>query len=629
MQQLSAYESALVAPTNSAHARLFLFICQRLQEKDVDAGDMMEKSDPFAAGLMSMMNDSATGYSRQEVAILFDHFMRWYETPQTGYEGKTKPRTEIRFHVDYAPERDFADLLQEFHATIKERRGPEGAKLPRSWGVGIKCHYSSSKGHAAFEGRTIDHHGQLMKVEPWEQFFQSEDPADEVIALSLEPNMPWAMSYKFFYRQLSRQCNLTIADDPALLAADNYEFGKYLYKSEKEISAEMQYLLVRADSLTKDSYLVKELLRGKRYAKAEEVLLALPQQREFSHSPADMESYCPLLGMMVGEVWYYDFKCKFVMAAEQRRAFALGFAEAAAIAIVAEDRAVRSVNDLLHNIFTDDEKAAIVQLLVKQLQQAVQTKELQPIIAQMQQSKFMKAKGPDEWDLPVRDLELVADSQTKKLATIDARFLAESVALQTRICATMGFSIKDVKRLLKKKAWGLVQQLFATERLTDLALVDRVWLEAIAADKQNLALLIYEQGYPLFHDSTERMNSSGYGDEPNPFATMLKKFPELVLASSRTDATLCPPMGDSYPALSKRLMFRADTLEALAEGLEDRHLVRQLQCCRGLLDKLFPEDADINRQFLGTVKEKFRRYHNGQAIMEVVAANWPIDQRIN
>lgn len=618
-QQLSAYEQALAADLNPAHVHLFLFICQRLQEKDVDAGDMAEKSDIFAAGLMGMINENSTGYNRQEVAILFDHFIKWYETP---YGGKIQTRKDICWHVDYSPDRDFAEILQKAGAAIKEQRGPDGPKMPRSWGVGIKCSYDATEGHTQFESSTIDHQGHLLKVEPWEKFFQSEDPADESIALSLQPTMPWMMEYKFFYRTVARRCNLTVADAPAILAADNYYFGKYLYETESNVSAELKYMVFRADSLTKDSYLAKDILRGERYAPCQELLLEFPEQRQFSHSPADIDSYCPLLGMIVGDIWYSEPNCKFILTAEQRRGFALGFVEAAAIAIAAEDRAFRSVIDLMNDIFTTDEKPAIVQLLVKQLQRAVQTediKDIKDIIEKLQQSKLMKSAPPHGWDLPIRDLEYF---NTLQVGT-DPSFLQPSVVLHAQICETMGWTIADSEMLIDKKLWGFVYHLLLTFRSTDLKMIDRVWLNAIDAQKKDIVLLIYEQAQPLFHEKTRRMDCSSYGDYRNPFANMLKNFPQLVLDSSRTDASLCPPEGATWEVHQRYSMFRDMVIAALTDNVDDRKMLKYLQRCKALLEKLFPGDTEIKAVFAQIVREKLSRYGRSEQELAILAANWP------
>lgn len=617
--QLLTYEEALVVESNPAHVRLFLFICQRLQEKNVDADEMAEKSDLFAAGLMGMLNENSSGYNRHEVAILFDHLMKWYITPYTDYGGKVQNRKDIRWHVDYSPDNDFAEILQAASAAIKEKRGPNGPKMPRSWGVGIKCSYSCDKGHAQFENSTVDHHGQLLKVEPWETFFQSENPADEAVALSLEPQMPWLMAYKFFYRTVARKCNLAAADAPAILATDNYYFGKYLYELEKDVSAELKYLVFRADSLTEDSYLAKDIVRGKRYAAREELLLALPSQTQFSHSAADMTTYCPLLGMLVGDIWYADFNCKFVLAAEQREAFALGFVEASVIAIVAEDRAFRSVVEFINVFFSIEEKPAVVQLLVKHLQRAEKTDDIADVIEKLQKSELIRMGPLAGWNFPLRNLHF---GSAEKPA-LDVKVAATSTALQARVCETMGWTIADVEMLVGKKLWGFVQHLFASSRSTDLKLVDRVWLSAIDAQKNDLIALIYNQGYPILHEDDRMMDFSGYGDNRNPFANMLKNCPQLLVDSPRTDASLCPSKGDSRVAYGLWNMFRRTVIAAITDNIDDRHMLKYLQRCRALLDKLFPGDADIKNDFAREVRQKLGRYGRNEKELAILAGYWP------
>jgi hypothetical protein len=358
-------------------------------------------------------------------------------------------------------------------------------------------------------------------------------------------------------------------------------------------------------------------LRGERYAAATEILVGLPQQRQFSHSPSDMDTYCPLLGLLVGDIWYSDFNCKFILAAEQRREFALGFVEAAAIAISAEDRAFQSIIDIMNSILVEKEKAAVVQLLVKHLLKCPQTEELQDIIQQLQQSKLFKLQTA-EWDLPVRDLS----SQTIK-DDIDPEFVAASTKLQATICETMGWTIDDAEMLLEKSAWGVVQHLFATSRATNFDMVDRVWLKAIDAKKENLMFMIYDQGYPIIQENTRYMDCTTYGDVRNPFANMVKSFPDLILKSSRTDEKLAPVNAEDYTARAKYSMFRQGVVDALVEGLDDRKFVKSLERCKLILDRLFPADVRIKEDFYYGAISKLSKYGRGEVEIGLLKANWP------
>lgn len=616
MNQLSAYEAALAAETNPAHVRLFLFICQRFDDKDLDAGDLMEKSDPSAGALMSMINQNSTGYTKSEVALLFDHFMKWYETPHTNYEGKTQFRQNIRFSVDYAPDSDFADILRAWHKDVKEKRGPDGPKMPRSWGVGMKCSYSCSKGHAQFESSTIDHHGKLLKVEPWEKFFQSEDPADEAFALSLQPKIPHDIELKIFYRNIARKCHLTASDAPALLASDNYYFGKYLYETEKDISPELKYQVFRADSLTEDKYLAREILRGERYAKRKDLLLAFPEQTDFSHSPADIKTYCPLLGILVGDICFCEFNVRFVLAPEQRRAFASRFVEAAAKAIVVDNRAFRSVIDLMNDIFIEVEKPDVIQLLVKQLRRAPQTDAVKEVLGNLQQTKLMKMQA--DWDLPLRDIQF--ESVGKQI--VDPTVVATTSSVIAKICETMDLTIADAKTLVEMQMWGFVHYLFLTSRSIDFQLVDSVWLKAIDAKKEDLMLLIYEQGYLIVREDTYVMEFDDYEKNRNPFACMLKTFPQLILNSPRTDETLCPPKNEDQSNLGQWCMFRQAVIGALTYNVDDRRMLEYLQRCKALLEKLFPADGEIKDTFASAVRQKLGGYGRYQEELAILKANW-------
>lgn len=621
MEQLSAYEQALLAETNPAHVRLFLFICSRLREKDVDCHDMAQKSDPFAAGLLGMINENTTGYNREETSILFDHLMKWYETPYTDYGGKTKLRGDIRFSVDYGPDQDFAKILQSTSAAIKEKRGPNGPKLPRSWGVGMKCCYSSSKGHAQFEYSTIDHHGQLMKIEPWEKFFQSEDPADEAIALSLQPEIPWPMKNKFFYRELARKCQLTSQNAPLFFAVDDYELGKYLYESEENVSSELKYLAFRADSLSKDYNLASDIIRGPRgwSSVRSELLVALPQQQEFSHSAANIDTYCPLLGLIIKDNWYADPGVKFILAAEQRQAFTLGFAEAAAIALSRNDRAMHLIIDVMNDILIEGEKAAFIQLLVKQLQLAPQTDHVEKVIHTFQPNKRTKVLLPPAWDLPLREIDFSKPSRHE----IDARFLSLSHAKHAEICQVMNFTIADAEKLMDHGAWGFVKHLFSISKSTDLEMVDRVWLRAIDNHREELAMMIYDAGYPLFHETTTTMQYDGYGENRNPFTNLLRNFPRSVLESSRTDVTLCPPETEDYIGSRKRAMFRRGVVDALVKLLDNRSLLEDLQVNKDLLEKFFPGDIVIKKEFFLEASHKLSDWWNHEEFMKVLHNEWP------
>ncbi len=596
----SAYEQALLAKTNPAHVRLFLFICDRLQDKEVDEHAAFDKSSMFAGAFMSMINDKSVGFSKIEVGLLFDIFVQWYATPKQDHYGRTTPRTSIRWKVDYGPDADFGDLLSSWTRAVKARRGPNGPAIPRSRGVGMKCYYSVADGHANFSSTTLDHHGQPLKIEPWKKFFDSEDPTDREIALELQPKIPWEISRKLFYRNILRKCGLTTRDAPAFFLNDCYYFGEYLYELEAAPSPEANYAVVRAISLCKETYLAKTILEGK------PCLLVRESQTRFSHRTNDMDAYCPLFRILVNDPWSCHIKGIVPIPIEHIPAFAEGFIAAVVASCRKESHRWENLARAMGRIFSTEHLREIVQVLIPKLEALPNHRDLEDFLTTCRD--VPSPSLPLQLNLPSRmDIEDTEES----LDVVDPRFFLEWPALCQRICTTMNFTLADGLTLIKNGCWGILDFLLETSRTTDLKLIDAIWNKCINAEQSKTALRIYELGYPIFHYDDHgfiEFEGSMHGGPKYPFLELLKNFPVEVAESPRTTLALAP--SKDFPGANIDL-YHEEICIALSNHLYGQKLEKNIQVVKLLLSKLLPDEEVIEKRSFEFIKSAISRSNYG------------------
>lgn len=241
---LTKFEVDLIRAGNGeylpAAKRLALFICKRQNSSAFsDAGEMMEKSNIFAGALLSMINEKAVAPTPAEIAPLYDKFLGVFDSminETKRYDKSISLDTlSVRWHVDYGPDRELADVMSVWHKEIKQiREAAQGQKLPTGWGLGIKCSYIAESGCAKYADSVIDHDGSLLTEDPWETFYTSENPADEARAKSLEPAIPQIIKAKFEHRQIIRNMGYTLEKDAVALAkAGNWGLVNHLIKETK------------------------------------------------------------------------------------------------------------------------------------------------------------------------------------------------------------------------------------------------------------------------------------------------------------------------------------------------------------------------------------------------------------
>ncbi len=173
-----------------------LFICRRQNQAVFnDVSGMLDAAGGIAAGLLSLANENSVEYTRGEIAIMYDAFVRSFDTIVTernsrgwGDSNTTLDNLTLHWHVDYGPDHELADIMRAATKPIRENREATcGPKLPMGWGLGFKCSYIVKDGCATYEGSVIDHSGNALSEDPWHTFYKSENSADEQRAHELMP----------------------------------------------------------------------------------------------------------------------------------------------------------------------------------------------------------------------------------------------------------------------------------------------------------------------------------------------------------------------------------------------------------------------------------------------------------
>tara|TARA_R110001599_G_scaffold21639_2_gene81042 strand:+ start:10723 stop:12015 length:1293 start_codon:yes stop_codon:yes gene_type:complete len=253
----SNFEKDLRTETVSAPRRVALYICKRLSSTEENDGIELSKAtnNPLAGGLMMILNEGTVEYTRAEAAILYDQFLEAFAKLQVkpSWDGKPQPKkTEeelsIRWHVDYSPDHDFADILRAAGKIIKENREATGGpKTPKSWGIGMKCSYRVDKGCATFQDSVIDNKGCLLRENPWQTFFDSDLPEDEAKAKQLSPDIPYDLEKRLFNRSIVKKMDYTFEKDAVMLAeTSNWGIVSELIKTvEDKIPLEQGFKILK------------------------------------------------------------------------------------------------------------------------------------------------------------------------------------------------------------------------------------------------------------------------------------------------------------------------------------------------------------------------------------------------
>jgi len=173
--------------------RLALFICKMLiNERFNDVAAILDVGSSvtvFGGGLLAMANETKVGYTRGEIALLYDIMINYFDEKIKEKSDITKETLTVNWYVDYSPEYDFAEILSKGYKHIEKlRKESGGPHLPKGFGVGYKRSYNARGGCASISKPygdsdiIIDNNGDALNEDPWKTFFDSGDPKHEDIA---------------------------------------------------------------------------------------------------------------------------------------------------------------------------------------------------------------------------------------------------------------------------------------------------------------------------------------------------------------------------------------------------------------------------------------------------------------
>lgn len=248
--------AALQAKKNTYMVRAFLYICNCIGKINNLAEVVGGVDGAFAGALLDMANQSCESPSFEETAVLFQMLSDAFPS-------------HLRVYVDYGMESgDVSDVLSRWRQMVTTNRG-NGKKLPMG-NLPCKTGLCAEDGEAHIWGRytyIIDDHGRVMKTNPHDIAYDTENPDDIARAWHLQPKCPKDIQGKFINRSMARGAGLSLVDAPMLCLQRNFGVVRYLLESFKKENPECQAIgrkilkeLCQWDRL-QDEELVVELIK--------------------------------------------------------------------------------------------------------------------------------------------------------------------------------------------------------------------------------------------------------------------------------------------------------------------------------------------------------------------------------